>query len=145
MALFGAGKIKRERSMSSNMTSEAFEIFGSFKPVAGGEVYVAPNRWLFGDRDQYLVNESQKADILSIVRSWRWPFVWITFLASMTIGILLGVGPKMWAERSGFPSIVSDLWSWTAAILSLYLALLISGQFLRHRLHRILATLRPAN
>jgi hypothetical protein len=47
-----------------------------FKPAAGGGfVFQAPKPWLFGDAHHYLVNEAQKAEILTIIAptvpAWR--------------------------------------------------------------------------
>jgi hypothetical protein len=40
-----------------------------FMTVPGGYVYRAPNARLFGFRNQYLVNEAQKAEILAIFKT----------------------------------------------------------------------------
>jgi tetratricopeptide (TPR) repeat protein len=42
-----------------------------FKPVPGGFVYRAPNPWVFGRADHYLVDEAQKAGILALVTPRR--------------------------------------------------------------------------
>jgi hypothetical protein len=41
----------------------------AFKTVLGDYVYRAPNAWLFGRRNCYLVNEAQKAEILVIFKT----------------------------------------------------------------------------
>ena len=38
-----------------------------FKPVPGGYVFRAPNLWVFGRKRFYLVNETQRAELLSII------------------------------------------------------------------------------
>jgi hypothetical protein len=47
-----------------------------FKPAAGGGfVFQAPKPWLFGEAHHYLVNETQKTEILTIIApnvpAWR--------------------------------------------------------------------------
>ena len=67
-----------------------------FKPAAGGFIYRAPNPWVFGAADHFLVNEAQKHDILEIVVARR-P---ILRLAAITVALLLwgiGIGTLCWA------------------------------------------------
>ena len=63
-----------------------------FKPAAGGDfVFQAPKPWLFGEAHNYLVNEAQKAEILTImapnVPVWR---------RAAIIGAFV-LGPVLWA------------------------------------------------
>ncbi len=59
-----------------------------FKQVPGGFVYRAPNPWVFGRADHYLVDEAQKAAILELVVARR-PML---FLAVWIGGFLLAAG-----------------------------------------------------
>jgi hypothetical protein len=38
-----------------------------FKPVPDGFIYRAPNPWIFGRADHYVVNERQKAELLGML------------------------------------------------------------------------------
>src|SRR6476661_1962446 len=58
-----------------------------FKRVAGGHVFQAPNPWLFGQGSRYLVNDTQKAQLLAIATPRR-PMLRV---AVMTAGIALWV------------------------------------------------------
>ena len=58
-----------------------FGKFIVFKPVSGGYVYGAPNRWLFGFREHFLVSDEQKAAILATVATSVRPVLWITGIA----------------------------------------------------------------
>ena len=110
--------------------------FVIFKPVPGGYVYRAPNSWLFGPRDHYLVNEAQKAEILAMFRSWSRPVFWIG------LSLLLGVVSFLWAASlRGLSSILIMI----VLTFSIFTAVLISRRLLLRRLRPILGTLPPTN
>jgi len=67
-----------------------------FKRVAGGHIFQAPNPWIFGQSSHYLVNDSQKAQLLAIITPRR-PMLRV---AVITAGILLwtvAVAALVWA------------------------------------------------
>jgi hypothetical protein len=117
-----------------------------FKPVSGGYVYRAPNRWLFGAREHFLVTDAQKAAILATVTSSTRPVLWITGLSWIAQLALLGAAESLWAYRSGrYAAGLNAVGVMIAVILSIYPAFVISRQLLLRRLRPILATLRPTN
>ena len=71
--------------------------FVVFKPVSGGYAYRAPNAWLFGSREHFLVTEGQKAAILAILSSSTRPILWITGIAWIALSALLGTALSLWA------------------------------------------------
>ena len=62
----------------------------AFKPVPGGWIYRAPNPWVFGDAQRYLVNDTQKAEIEAIVAPRRPALVSITLIIG-TVAWLVAV------------------------------------------------------
>jgi hypothetical protein len=115
-----------------------------FKPVAGGYVYRAPNTWLFGSAEHFLVTEEQKAAILATVTSTIGPALWITGMAWLALSVLLGVALSLWAHRAGFSGL-DVVTAMIAMTLAIYPAFLLSRQLLLHRLRPILATLPPTS
>jgi hypothetical protein len=117
-----------------------------FKPVSGGYVYRAPNNWLFGSAEHFLVTEEQKAAILATVTSTIRPVLWITGISWIALSVLLAMALSLWAYRAGYYASGLDVVSAMIAImLSIYPAFLISRQLLLHRLRPILAILPPTN
>jgi hypothetical protein len=117
-----------------------------FKPVSGGYVYRAPNTWLFGSAEHFLVTEGQKAAILATVTSTIRPVLWITGISWITLSVLLGMALSLWAYRAGYyASGLDGVSAMIAMMLSIYPAFLLSRQLLLHRLRPILATLPPTN
>ena len=117
-----------------------------FKPVSGGYVYRAPNTWLFGSAEHFLVTEGQKAEILATVTSTIRPVLWITGISWITLSVLLGMALSLWAYRAGYyASGLDGVSAMIAMMLSIYPAFLLSRQLLLHRLRPILATLPPTN
>jgi hypothetical protein len=78
-----------------------FGKFVVFKPVPGGYVYGAPNAWLFGSREHFLVTEGQKAAILATIVSSTGFVLWITGISWIALSALLGAALSLWAYRSG--------------------------------------------
>ena len=123
--------------------------FGRFvviKPVSGGYVYGAPNAWLFGSREHFLVTEGQKAAILAIIASSTRSLLWITGISWIALSALLGTALSLWAYRSGYHAAgLNGVSAMIAMILSIYPAFVISRQLLLRRLRPVLATLPPTN
>lgn len=71
-----------------------------FKRVADGHIFQAPNPWIFGQSSRYLVNDTQKAQLLAIITP-RWP---VLRVAVITAGIMLwsvAVAAMVWAFSAG--------------------------------------------
>ncbi len=123
-----------------------FGKFVVFKPVSGGYVYRAPNWWLFGFQEHFLVSDAQKAAILATVTTSGKPVLWITGITWILQSALFGTALSLWAHRSGyFTAGLSGVIAAFAMIISLCSALVISRQLLLHRLRPILAGLSPTN
>ena len=112
-----------------------------FKPTPGGFIYRAPNPWIFGRADHYVVNESQKTELLGILVAPR-PLL---RLAVVVAGILLwgaAIGTIGWAFSSHDDPTVGDavimiVLTFAAMFLALHLAL-------RHQLRRLQPILASA-
>src|SRR5260370_24932794 len=101
----------------------------AFKPVPGGYVYRAPSAWLFGPPNHYLVNEAEKAEILSIMRGSSGPVLWIAGLSSIA-SIVVGAS-LLWTYRSSHSqSTLADIAAWVIMVLLIFVGLLISRRFL---------------
>jgi hypothetical protein len=62
----------------------------SFKRVPAGYVFGAPNPWLIGRRQYYLLNEQQKADVAArLRRMWRYLFVAVAVAVGVIVPITL--------------------------------------------------------
>ena len=73
-----------------------------FKPVPGGHVFQAPHPWLFGPRQFYLVNDTQKAVILECFgRHQR------AFFPLLIVGMLLIVAISMTLSFLGWNFILT--------------------------------------
>lgn len=116
-----------------------------FKPATGGFIYRAPNPWVFGAADHFLVNEAQKHDILEIVVARR-P---ILRLAAITVALLLwgiGIGTLCWAFSGHEDPTAADVVVMIVmTIAAMFLAL--HGEIRRklRRLQPILAGLPRSN
>jgi hypothetical protein len=121
-----------------------FRKFVVFKPVSGGYIYAAPNAWLFGSREHFLVTEGQKAAILATITSSTRPVLWITGICWIALSALFGTALSLWAYRSGYYAAgLNGVSAVSAMILSIYPAFVISRRLLLRRLRPILATLPP--
>ena len=60
-----------------------------FKKVAGGFLFQAPNPWLFGPGEHYLVSEAQQAQILELGRDYH-SMVRVVVLILLFIGCPVG-------------------------------------------------------
>ncbi len=123
-----------------------FGRFVVFKPVSDGFVYRAPNAWLFGNRDHYLVNEAQKSEILTIITSSSRSVLWLAGISWITMSLLLAAGSLLLAHISGFQFRgVSVVLPMIMIVVSAYAAMLISRRLLLFRLRPTLDTLTPSN
>jgi len=99
-----------------------------FKRVAGGHIFQAPNPWLFGRSSRYLVNDTQKAQLLAIITPRR-PTLWVVVLAA-GIGLWAAVASVIvWAFGSGhdqptaYDMVAMTLLIFVPLILALMMAL----------------------
>jgi hypothetical protein len=98
-----------------------------FKPVPGGFIYRAPNPWIFGRANHYIVNEQQKAELLGMLVAPR-PLLRLTFIVA---GVLLwgvAMGTVGWAISGHEDPAVGDavimiVMTFAALFLVLHLAL----------------------
>ena len=105
-----------------------------FKPTSVGFIYRAPNPWIFGRTEHYVVNETQKGELLGILVAPR-P---VLRLAVIVAGILLwavAMGTIAWAFSPHEDPTVGDVvimivLTFAALFLALHLAL-------RHKLRRL--------
>jgi hypothetical protein len=123
-----------------------FGKFVVFKPVPGGYVYRAPNAWLFGASKHYLANETQKAEILTLINSTARPVLWITSLSWIVISIILETCALLWASQyeQKVPGLSGALVT-IVLIFSVYAAFVISRQYLLLQMRPILSALTPTN
>lgn len=120
--------------------------FVVFKPVSGGYVYRAPNRWLFGSRQHFLVTERQKAAILAAFTSSTRLVLWTIGISWIAQSALLATVVSLWASRSGYSAVgLSGVVVAIAMIVSIYPAFVMSRQILLRRLRPILDALPPTN
>jgi hypothetical protein len=117
-----------------------------FKTVPSGYVYRAPNAWLFGGTSRhYLVNETQKAEILATFKTPTLRTLWIAVVSWIVISALVAEGAALWL----WVQLHSSAWTGLSAIVTfpflLYVGALFYRQILLRRLHPILARLPAAN
>jgi hypothetical protein len=111
----------------------------TFKPVAGGWVYRAPNPWVFGDAPHYLVNDAQKTQIEAIIVPTR-PMLFATILVGGIFGWVIAVTTFLWAFSGHEEPTRGDLGIMIALIAIPMLAILpVAGLIQRHRLSPVLA------
>ena len=112
-----------------------------FKPVSGGFIYRAPNPWIFGPENHYIVNEQQRAELLGILVSPR-P---VLRLAVVVAGVLLwglAMGAAGWAFSGHQDPTVSD----TVIMIVMTFAVLFLAVHLaiRNKLRRVQPILAAA-
>jgi hypothetical protein len=62
----------------------------AFKHAQGGWVYAAPNLWLFGSRQYYLLNDGQKSEVAArLQRMWRLLFVAMMVVVAVAVPIAI--------------------------------------------------------
>lgn len=112
-----------------------------FKRVEGGHVFQLPNRWIFGSSTRFLVNDSQKAELVAIMTPRR-P---ILTAALIIAGILLwtvAAASIVWAFTGHDDPTGYDVVAMTALILvPMFLALMMGLRRNLRRMQPILAGL----
>jgi hypothetical protein len=78
----------------------------AFKPTAGGYVFQANNRWLFGPKQRFLVNEAQKAEIAACIRVTMKRIKPFVFASAVAIPLLLIAGIFAFVFTSGSLAVV---------------------------------------
>ncbi len=113
----------------------------SFKPVPGGFIYRAPNPWIFGRADHYVVNEAQKAEILGLTVPRR-PLLRLAVIVAGCVLWGAGMGLAAWAFSGHEDPTLSDVGIMVVmTFAALFLALHLS---LRHRLRQMQPILAAA-
>jgi MFS family permease len=135
----------------SNSSRDAIEAV-LFKPAAGGGfVFQAPKPWLFGKAHNYLANEAQKAEILTIMA----PNVPVRRRGAIIGAFILG--PVLWAlaiatliwaisdhdEPTAGDGVVIIILVAVPILLALFLALAWSAQAQLAKLTPLIARLQP--
>jgi hypothetical protein len=130
---------------ASNAPSESYRQLDAmlFRPAPGGFVYRAPNPWIFGRADHFLVSEAQKAELLAMMVAPR-PAL---RLAIIFVGLVLwgaGMGASLYA-LSGHPDpTFGDVLIMVGATLAaLFLALHLALRRKLRRIQPILAAATP--
>jgi hypothetical protein len=135
----------------SNSGRDAIEAT-SFKPAAGGGfVFRAPKPWLFGEAHNYLVDEAQKAEILTAMA----PNVSALRRTAMLVALVLGpvlwaiaVATLMWAGSPHEEPTAGEMGTMIILIVvpvfaALYLVVATSAQATLAKLAPLIARLRP--
>ena len=136
----------------SNSSRKSIEAI-IFKPASGGGgfVFQAPKPWLFGKARNYLVNEAQKAEILTIMAPdmpmWRRVAI-IGAVIVLPVAWILGVTALMWAisphdEPTGADVGEIVLFGAVPALLGLFLAVAWTAQVQLAKLAPLIAQLAP--
>jgi hypothetical protein len=116
-----------------------------FKPVPGGFLYRAPNPWIFGRADHYLVSEPQKAELLAMLVAPR-PRL---RLAVIFAGLLLwgvGIGIVVCGISGHEDPTVGDVAIMIGAtVAALFAALHLALRRKLHRMRPILAAATPTS
>ncbi len=112
-----------------------------FKPVPGGFIYRAPNPWIFGRADHYIVNEQQKGDLLGMLVAPR-PLLRLTVIFVGLLLWALAMATVGWAfsgheDPTAGDVVIMIVMTFAALFLALHLAL-------RHKLRRMQPILAAA-
>ena len=113
----------------------------TFKPVAGGWVYRAPNPWVFGDAPHYLVNDAQKAQIEAIIIPRRPVLFGVLLVAGIVAWVFALVGIVWAVSRHDDPTTADVIAIAVLVAISLVAALPLAGWIQRRRLQPILTGL----
>ena len=108
-----------------------------FKAVPGGYVFRAPNPWGFGRYRFYRVNEAQKSELLSIVKTRSATVFWIALI------VLIGGSTALLAYGSGHddPTLGDAILMLALVPVWIYAAILIAIRPMALRLEPVLAGL----
>ena len=71
-----------------------------FKRVAGGYIFQAPNPWIFGRSSHYLVNDTQKAQLLAIITPRR-PMLTVAVITAAIALWVVAVAAIVWVFGAG--------------------------------------------
>jgi hypothetical protein len=105
-----------------------------FKRVAGGNVFQAPNPWVFGRTSRYLVSDAQKAALLAIITPRR-PVLRIALITTVIVAWAGAAGVIVWALSSHREATAVDVLAIFALVLvPIYLAWVVA---LRHNFRRM--------
>jgi hypothetical protein len=105
-----------------------------FKPAPNGFIYRAPNPWVFGRADHYLVNEADKNDILGIIVARR-PILRAVVLVAALVLWGVGIGTLGWAFSGHEDPTATDVVAMIIlTVLAMFVALHVA---LRRRLRRL--------
>ena len=110
----------------------------TFRPVEGGFLYRAPNRWLFGRYRHYLVNAQQKATLASAHR---------TMMLQMFLSIIIGAvtcAPIAGAFLSSQSSTQQLAYLGACALVGIAIGLALNALLLR-KVNPVIATLTPSS
>ena len=114
-----------------------------FKQVPGGYVFRAPNPWIFGRADHYLVSQPQQDEIVAILTPRRPILAVILWVAGLT-GILLAIvaGLVVFAPSNSAASVLVLM---VPTLLVLFLVVHLSQRRQLRRLQPILAGASPTD
>ena len=99
----------------------------TFKPVAGGWVYRAPNPWVFGDAPHYLVNDAQKAQIEAIIIPRRPVLFGVLLVAGIVAWVFALVGIVWAVSRHDDPTTADVIAIAVLVAISLVAGLPLAG------------------
>ncbi len=115
-----------------------------FKPVPGGFLCRAPNPWIFGHAEHYVVDAQQKAELLRILVAPR-PVLRIMVILAGLVAWCAGMATIGWAFSGHENPTTGDTAIMIAAtIAALFLALHVALRYKRRRMQPILAAATPS-
>jgi hypothetical protein len=110
-----------------------------FKRVAGGNVFQAPNPWVFGRTSRYLVSDAQKAALLAIITPRR-PVLRLMLITAVIVAWAGAAGVIVWAVSGHQQTTAADVLGIFALVLvPIYLAWVVALQRNLRRMRPILA------
>lgn len=124
-----------------------------FKPTAGGFVFQAPRPWVFGETHNYLVNETQKSQILDVMTpdmpAWRRAVIIGALILSPLLWAV-GISTLMWAISGHDEPTAGDVAAMILLIampilLALYIAVAWTAQVQLAKLAPLIAQLAPTD
>jgi len=114
-----------------------------FKRVAGGNVFQAPNPWVFGRTSRHIVSDAQKAALLAIITPRR-PVLRIALITAVIVAWAGVAGVIVWALSSHKDATAADVLAIVALVLvPIYLAWVVALQRNLRRMRPILADAPP--
>ena len=110
----------------------------TFRPVDGGFLYRAPNRWVFGRYRHYFVNADQKAALASAHRTMMRQTFWTIIIGAAFCAPLAGVflPSHSNAQQLAYLGV--------SALIGLAIGLALNSLLLQ-KVNPIIATLTPSN